>query len=118
LRTERLLGSSTTSSTSMGASSRTTASSCSISTSTEVVFGNAVENELEYGEGVGLATRRVFAGGGMLTVSFGTNWVSMWTWVTVRVAVSISVIMAGGISYEKKKYTSAKTILELIHEGL
>jgi len=118
LRTERLLGSSITSSTSTGASSRTTASSCSISTSTEVVFGNIVENELEYGEGVGLATRRVFAGGGMSTVSFGTNWVSMWTWVTVRVAVSISVITAGGISCERKKHASAKTILELIHGGL
>ena len=102
LRTERLLGSSITSSTSTG-SSRTTASSCSIRTSTEVVFGNIVENDVEYGEGVGLATRRVFAGGGRPTVSLGTNWVSMWTWVTVRVAVSISVITAGGISCGKRK---------------
>ena len=119
LRTERLLGSSITSSTSTG-SSRTTASSCSIRTSTEVVFGNIVEYDVEYGEGVGLATRRVFAGGGMPTVSLGTNWVSMWTWVTVRVAVSISVITAGGISCGKriKKSASAKTIQELIYGGL
>ena len=33
----------------------------------------------------------------------------------VCVVVSISVIMAGGISYERRKYASAKTILELIH---
>jgi hypothetical protein len=101
LRTVRLLGSSINSSTSTG-SSRTTASSCSINTSTEVVLGNIVENEDVYGEGVGLATRRVFAGGGRIAVSFGTNWVSMWTWVTVRVAVSISVITAGGISYRRE----------------
>jgi hypothetical protein len=53
----------------------------------------------------------------MLAVSFGTNWVSMWTWVTVRVAVSISVIMAGGISCKKKKYASANPILEQIYGG-
>jgi len=76
LRTERLLGSSIISSISIG-SSRMTASSCSTSTSIEVVFGNMVENEDVYGEGVGLATRRVLAGGGRLAVSFGTNWVSM-----------------------------------------